>query len=93
MSTFLQNVANQLQNAPADIVVFDMMKQWVQHTEKQFVFGLLENGSVDLIIQERSSNVTSVFREVAFEASNSLNTSSYCRGVRVGATDIHSHCQ
>jgi len=69
----LQNdsTSNILHGAPVDAVVFDLMKQWVKQPEKQFVFGVLEDGYVNLVIPDHSSNVTSVFRELAVGASTS----------------------
>ena len=77
--------------APVDVLVFDMMKQWVQHPEKQFVFGLLENGAVDLIIPEDSSGVSSVFREIAFGASNSSDVQQHPSNSSVSLGDISTH--
>lgn len=55
---------------PVDSIVFELIRQWRQDHTKQFVFGTVENGHLQLVVPSASSSVTPTFLDFVGEHVN-----------------------
>jgi len=60
---------------PVDAIAFEMLQQWHRDKTKQFVFGVMHNGELELFVPAPSSHLSAAFIETAEKGALSASKS------------------